>query len=359
MNAKKSSPAVFVNDETRIAMDYIEESWASGRAGNEIEMIQQAHLQQRPHTTPKPSEDMTMIPIPLNTPSLPSRSFHSIEAKNRLLSRKLEAKVGIDGLLFSADGSLATRRTRTGQLLFRLFGWCLPARFRKQEFQTIATKADIQYGDMTDSQKRNLREFLLDIGYALSVYGVPAHRLEFHLSLISTFFGLEGSFFSTPTGLFASFGDKPNNRADHNVQFVRINSTTFDLYKLCLLDDIADDVSRGLITIDEANVRIDAVLQSRNSNPLMDMISGLLCCGCFAIFFGANLPEIVAAFIAGFVVGLISLLSGKWEIIGRFNNLLSALASWLVGLGFRAIILAINSNMEYKIDEVCVGILYG
>lgn len=50
----------------------------------------------------------------------------------------------------------------------------------------------VLYRDMEKSEKDAVRSLIIDLGYALSVYGVPAHRLEDHLTRVATYFGLDG-----------------------------------------------------------------------------------------------------------------------------------------------------------------------
>ncbi|MGH9753013.1 MAG: threonine/serine exporter family protein, partial [Blastocatellia bacterium] len=59
---------------------------------------------------------------------------------------------------------------------------------------------------------RDAAGFVLRLGRALHVYGIPAHRLEEVMEKAAERLGLQGQFFSTPTAIFASFGRQDEQR---------------------------------------------------------------------------------------------------------------------------------------------------
>ncbi|HMZ82378.1 MAG TPA: threonine/serine exporter family protein, partial [Acidobacteriota bacterium] len=89
--------------------------------------------------------------------------------------------------------------------------------------------------------------FVLKLGKALHQYGTPAHRLEDTLVDISNTLGLEGQFFSTPTSIFASFGDPEEQRTT----LIRVEPGEVNLEKLVLLDPLAEQVLDGTLTPSE------------------------------------------------------------------------------------------------------------
>lgn len=91
--------------------------------------------------------------------------------------------------------------------------------------------------------------FLVKLGLALHRYGVPAHRLEHGLDLVAQRFGFRGSFFVTPTGIFASFGSPE----EHRTSLIRIESSEVHLEKLALLDELMGRVIHGKVSVAEGN----------------------------------------------------------------------------------------------------------
>src|SRR5437667_6623281 len=83
--------------------------------------------------------------------------------------------------------------------------------------------------------------FVIKLGKALHRFGTPAHRLEEALGLVLQKLGLEGQFFSTPTGMFASFGAPEEQRTT----LIRVEPGQVDLEKLILLDDLTNKVIQG------------------------------------------------------------------------------------------------------------------
>lgn len=116
--------------------------------------------------------------------------------------------------------------------------------------------------------------------------------------MISAFFGLTSTVFAIPTGLFFSFDGKGETT------LVRINSSSLDLEKICLVDDVADDISRGKCSIDAAKDRIDKLLQPTSVHPILTLLAFFICSGGIAVFFDCFWTEIVGSFIAGLLVGI-------------------------------------------------------
>jgi len=290
--------------------------------------------------------------LPLQQLQVPSRKIDHRWARKRLLMRRNDSATHHNNTFLSSTGEFFSRTTRVGKIIFNLFGWCLPARLQSQEIQAVKVKADVQYKDMTELQKQNLREFLVDLCFALASHGLPSYRLEYHLSIIAAFFGLAGLFYATPTGVFMSFGEDPQQIADNKVRFVRIASNVFDMYKLCLLDDIADDVSHGNISIAEAKKKIDEVLKSVPKNPVLRIICYMIRSACFAVLLSGNVPEIIAGLFAGFFYGIIALLSAKVEVVGSLINLLAAVGSFAIGTAFKTLIMALNARTDLDLPDI-------
>jgi len=68
-------------------------------------------------------------------------------------------------------------------------------------------------------------------------------------------FGLNGNFFVTPTGIFASFG-RPE---EHRTSLIRIEATEVNLEKQALLDELVGRVSRGEASLAEGTQAIDRI----------------------------------------------------------------------------------------------------
>jgi uncharacterized membrane protein YjjP (DUF1212 family) len=200
-----------------------------------------------------------------------------------------------------------------------------------KELKQKPPKYNVKKEDISDVQAT-----IIDLGYALSIYGIPAHRLEYHLALISSYYSLNCTSYCTPTGLWITFGNYVDD-PDASTHFVKIRSSAFNLSKLCLLDDIAERISKGNCTIKDARKMIKKVIEMQPiySHFMFIIFSCFIQAGMFSIFFAANWGEILASFIAGLFVGILTVVSSKFESFAQVNTVLCAILAGLVGVVFR------------------------
>src|SRR5262245_58466924 len=85
--------------------------------------------------------------------------------------------------------------------------------------------------------------FVLRLGRALHVYGIPAHRLEEVMEKAAERLGLQRQCLSTPTAIFASFGQ----RDEPGAFLMRVTPGEVNLGKIAELDDVATCVLRGAL----------------------------------------------------------------------------------------------------------------
>src|SRR5215212_4643037 len=133
--------------------------------------------------------------------------------------------------------------------------------------------------------------FAIKLGKALHQYGAPSHRLEEAMSLVLQRLGLEGQFFTTPTGIFVSFGAPE----EHRTSLIRVEPGNVDLEKMALLDNLANQVIDGKISTTEGASRIDDItLCPARYNPLLTAICFGIASATASRFIGGGWREIVA-----------------------------------------------------------------
>src|SRR5579872_5989764 len=152
--------------------------------------------------------------------------------------------------------------------------------------------------------------FVLKLSAALHRYGVPSHRLESAMNSILTHIGLEGQFFTMPTGVFASFGSPE----EHRTSLLRMDTPEIDLGKMADLDGIANGVLNGDFGFPEGSARVDHVLATPPfyGRALTTFCFGLGS-GCAARFFNGGIYECVLAALIGLVVGFLAFRMGRNE----------------------------------------------
>ncbi len=96
---------------------------------------------------------------------------------------------------------------------------------------------------------------VLNLGRALLHVGSPAHRLESAMQIMANRLGLQAEFFSTPTSLIVSLGDGEEQKTF----LARSDPGTANLAKLADLTLIMDELERGAIDPEEADLRVRAI----------------------------------------------------------------------------------------------------
>ncbi len=148
-------------------------------------------------------------------------------------------------------------------------------------------------------------DLVIRLGRALHAYGTSSHRLEMALGRVAARLGLAGQFFSTPTAIFASFGEGETSRT----VLVRAEPGGVDLEKLSRLEEVLGDVLAGRVEPAEAARRIDAVVAAPGRyGRVQTTLASALASGAAARFFGGGLREIAAAAGIGLAIGVLAML---------------------------------------------------
>jgi uncharacterized membrane protein YjjP (DUF1212 family) len=165
--------------------------------------------------------------------------------------------------------------------------------------------------------------FITTMAHALGTYGASAPKLEDALVTVSDRFGLEGQFFSTPTAVFASL-KTPTGRPQ--TALIRVHPGEVHLERMVQLDEILVDVAEGKIEAAEGTRRIDEALRTpdRYGVPLT-LVSFSVASACAARFFGGGVSEILAALIAGLVIGLLLVFATRGRDLARLIEFLCGL----------------------------------
>jgi len=171
--------------------------------------------------------------------------------------------------------------------------------------------------------------FVLRLGRALHVYGIPAHRLEEVMGKAAERLGLQGQFFSTPTAIFASFGRQDEQRTF----LMRVTPGEVNLGKIAELDDVTTGVLRGALDPAEGSKQIDRILaEPHRYGAAITTIAFSLASAAASRFLDGGLKEIAASALIGLVIGLLSLFVGKYQSFGKvFEFMAAGAASALAG----------------------------
>ncbi|EGC31580.1 hypothetical protein DICPUDRAFT_99176 [Dictyostelium purpureum] len=223
----------------------------------------------------------------------------------------------------------------------------LRSKFNKEKMQKFKKSVkNILAPDMTvpvhivDAEQTEAKvvPFLMELGRALLMSGVPSNRLEYELTLISGTFGIDGHFFSTPTGIFFSFGS-PHSILSPYTHFLRINSTSYNMERMIQLEDLADEIIYGKANCNDGLTRLREILLKKPIyNIYLSVLSYVISSFTIAFFFNAGWYEVGGCSIIGLYVGLLSLLSSKFSTVGRVLEALSAAGGSFIASIFNAYI---------------------
>lgn len=165
--------------------------------------------------------------------------------------------------------------------------------------------------------------FLVMLARALAAAGTPAHRLEDTLAACARKLGVNGQFFATPTGVFASmeFG------GEMRTYMIRVEAGEAALERLVLLDSVVGDVIAGRASGEEALCRVmEVASRPPRYGPGLVLASFGLSSAVTARFFGGGWREMTAAWAAGLAVGGLVLLAARVPRLARLTEFLAAVA---------------------------------
>jgi uncharacterized membrane protein YjjP (DUF1212 family) len=167
--------------------------------------------------------------------------------------------------------------------------------------------------------------FVISLARALHRNGVPTHRLEEAMAQVLARLGLDGIFFSIPTGIFAGFGPAEAQRT----AVIRSDLGQIHLEKLSLLHALVLRLIAGEIGVEEGTRVLERI---ENAPARYGFLVQFLCFGLAsataARTFGGGTREVIAAAVIGLLTGALTAFAGRSEDARR---IVEALASVFAG----------------------------
>lgn len=171
--------------------------------------------------------------------------------------------------------------------------------------------------------------FLLRLGRAFHALGYPSHRIEELLGDAAEQLGIVGQFFTTPTSIFAAFGEQDAQRTF----LVRVEPGDIHLERLGHVQRIAEDVLAGRLPARQGLAALDALEAERPRwGVLASTLAFGLAGGAAAHFLGGGITEIVVATGAAMLTGWLAVANVLPPSARRFFEVFAAFTvSLLVG----------------------------
>ena len=129
----------------------------------------------------------------------------------------------------------------------------------------------------TDAGYTERIAFVVELAEHLHAYGTTAQRLEGAIESVAKRLGLECEPWVNPTGMILAFSDhaRPAGESD-TTRVIRVGLGDTDLYKLCEVDRIAEDVMAGRVQIAAGREALRALdLESLAGRPITEIFVGL------------------------------------------------------------------------------------
>lgn len=186
----------------------------------------------------------------------------------------------------------------------------------------------------------------LDIGESILKCGGESHRIEDTVVRICSAYGVEKTdVFALPSLIIAGIR-MPDGRTASHVR--RVYKTTNNMYKLDEINEVSREICNGELPIEEVDKKLKEISESVPYSKVISVIGGMVAAGGFAVFFGGDFSDAVAAAIAGFFVSLLNI--PKLSLV---NKMLYTIAQAFIG----AItgLLLVHFGIGNNIDMIMIG----
>lgn len=181
----------------------------------------------------------------------------------------------------------------------------------------------------TDDQRLML---VTDLSVALHRAGVPSYRLEGVVVDVANGLGLQVQVLALPTALTVASGAGEASR----VQLRRVEPADPDLAKLVALDELANALSRGALSVGEGRATLEAIGRQGPHWPVpVDIVAWGMASGAAAVLFGGHATDVwVSAALGVAISGLVVVLTTRPAMLRAAGMLaalsVAAVSRWLV-----------------------------
>ncbi|MEP6633717.1 MAG: threonine/serine exporter family protein [Luteimonas sp.] len=188
--------------------------------------------------------------------------------------------------------------------------------------------------------------FMLELAERLHSYGTTAQRLEGALIAVAQRLRLECEPWSNPTGMILSFSDPERPPGDSEAtRVIRLAPGETDLYKLCEVDRIAEDVMAGKLGLAEGHAALRALERprSRRGKALQVFGYGLAAAAVAGLL---RLPwlDICTAGLTGLLIGLLDLATRTRPRLKEAGDAIAAMLAGFVAIAVATFIAPLNLN---------------
>ena len=174
-------------------------------------------------------------------------------------------------------------------------------------------------------------KFIVELGKALHIFGVPSYKSQIYLTEIAAKKGIKASFMDTPTWINYVFYEEDEHSYNH-VECVPPGE--LNLGGLSKVIEITKHVLSNELSFAEAKIEIENLRNHNFGYPkIVELLSFMLSAGSFSIILDTNWTSaIVASFIGALVYGITVLSSRSSYIKSTLESLVALTATLVTGL---------------------------
>lgn len=186
----------------------------------------------------------------------------------------------------------------------------------------------------------------LDVGAGLLRSGGEIQRVEDTIRRICNYFGATHVEAFTITSLIIASVRMPDG--SYSSQTRRILHSSNDLHKLHLYNTISREICSGRMTVGQAQERLLEIKKS-TPYPLWVRFTGaVMAAGGFAIFFGGDIFDALAASLVGCAITALEILRPRF-INAMSQSLISSFAGGMLS------ILLVRAGLGRSVDKIMIG----
>ncbi|ORY38392.1 DUF1212-domain-containing protein [Rhizoclosmatium globosum] len=199
-----------------------------------------------------------------------------------------------------------------------------PLMRRKRTKPSLGKRSSTGSTQSKDEDEAVKRDFIIKIARALTAYGAPSHRLEYHLAAIAKVLKVEAEFIIFPGVVFSNFGGESHKS---NTHFARQNQG-INMGKLAQVNALCLTLTQNLINVYNAIDLLEGV-RSGKDYPwwVMVLIFPVSSFTIALLLFQATWIESMFALFLGLIVGLLNMAAEKYQNLNYLLEFLSAFIS--------------------------------
>lgn len=184
-------------------------------------------------------------------------------------------------------------------------------------------------------------KFIVQFGRGMHSVGAPAHSLEAAMNALCERLGLKGSFVSIPTAIFCSF-----RFLDEEVtRIARVEPSGINLGRLTKVDQVAQDVIRHRLGVEEGSQRLEEIFNSSERFPSwITVLCFSLTSGGMMTLFGGTWGDLLTSLIVGALIGILSL-PKHFGLVSQLYEAFMALVATLLATLFAKVSPDINVSV--------------